>query len=114
MPSEPLRERDAPDRRGADSDELIVTKLSPWSLVDNVARRSAAVAARGMEVFAIVDHSSRPQEVGLELRDTRLVICGSSAAMARCRTTCAAYPAGAPSGLRGFVTSRGATWSLGT
>jgi len=55
----------------------VVTKLSPWSVHDTVARLSAIVAARGLKVFAVVDHSGEAELVGLELRDTKLVIFGS-------------------------------------
>jgi uncharacterized protein (DUF302 family) len=55
----------------------IVTKLSPWSVDETVSRLSAVVAARGMKLFAIVDHSSEAEAVGLELRNTKLVIFGS-------------------------------------
>ena len=81
MPMEPLTERDVPDRRGDGSDDAVVTKLSPWSVADTLARLSAVVAARGMEVFAVIDLSGK-RDVGLELRDTKLVIFGSRAAMA--------------------------------
>jgi uncharacterized protein (DUF302 family) len=55
----------------------IVTKLSPWSVDETVSRLSAVVAARGMKLFAIVDHSGEAEAVGLELRNTKLVIFGS-------------------------------------
>ena len=55
----------------------IVTKLSPWSVDETVSRLSAVVAARGMKVFAIVDHSGEAEAVRLELRNTKLVIFGS-------------------------------------
>jgi uncharacterized protein (DUF302 family) len=61
-------------------DRDVITKLSPWSMEDTVARLSAVVAARGMEVVAIIDHSARARVVGLELRDTTLVIFGSASA----------------------------------
>lgn len=55
----------------------VVTKLSPWSVTDTVSRLSAVVAARGMKVFAVIDHSGEAKEVGLDLRDTKVVIFGS-------------------------------------
>ena len=55
----------------------VVTKLSPWSVADTVARLSAVVAARGMKVFLVVDHSGEAEANGLELRDTKVVIFGS-------------------------------------
>jgi uncharacterized protein (DUF302 family) len=55
----------------------VTTKLSPWSVSDTVARITAAVAARGMKLFAVIDHSGEATNAGLELRDTKLVIFGS-------------------------------------
>ena len=77
MPSERSANPDVPERRGEVGDEAVVTKLSPWSMADTVARLSAVVAARGMEVLAIIDHSRKARDVGLDLRDTELVIFGS-------------------------------------
>ena len=69
MPSErPERIADAPG---------VVTKVSPWSIADTVARLSAVVAARGLKVFAVIDYSDEARRVGLALRDTRLFIVGS-------------------------------------
>lgn len=64
------------ERPGAD-DEITVTKVSPWSMADTVARLSAVVAARGLKVFAVIDHSDEARQVGLVLRDTKLFIVGS-------------------------------------
>lgn len=58
----------------------VVTKLSPWSAADTVARLSAVVAARGMKLFAVIDHSGEAEQVGLEMPDTKLVLFGSPAA----------------------------------
>ena len=55
----------------------VVTKLSPWSAADTVARLSAVIAARGMKLFAVVDHSGEATASGLELRDTKVVFFGS-------------------------------------
>lgn len=55
----------------------VVTKLSPWSVADTVARLSAVVAAQGMRLFAVIDHSGEAAASGLELRDTKVVFFGS-------------------------------------
>jgi uncharacterized protein (DUF302 family) len=57
--------------------DQVVTKLSASSVQDTVARLSAVVAAKGMKLFAVVDHSGEARAAGLELRDTKLVIFGS-------------------------------------
>jgi uncharacterized protein (DUF302 family) len=80
MPSEPSAKGGVGDERSDVGDVAVVTKRSPWSLSDTVARLSAVVAARGMEVFAVIDHSGNALDIGLELRDTKLVIFGSTSA----------------------------------
>ena len=77
MPSERSLEREVPERPSEGAGEAVVTKLSPWSVADTIARLSAVVGARGMEVFAVIDHSGNAREVGLQLRDTKLVLFGS-------------------------------------
>jgi uncharacterized protein (DUF302 family) len=55
----------------------LVTKVSPLSVADTVSRLSAVLAAGGMKLFAVIDHSGEAKSNGLELRDTKLVIFGS-------------------------------------
>jgi uncharacterized protein (DUF302 family) len=55
----------------------LVTKVSPLSVAETVARLSALVAGRGMKLFAVIDHSGEARANGLELRDTKVVIFGS-------------------------------------
>jgi uncharacterized protein (DUF302 family) len=69
------------DRRSEEGDDAVVTKLSPWSAADTLARLAAVVAARGLEVYAVIDHSDKAREIGLDLRDTKLVIFGSASAV---------------------------------
>ncbi len=58
----------------------VVTKESPRSVAETVRLLSDTVAARGMKVFAVIDHSGEAREHGLELRDTSVVIFGSPVA----------------------------------
>ena len=55
----------------------VVTKTTSQSVEDTVARLQAVVTARGMKVFAVIDHSGEAKTAGLELRDSKLVIFGS-------------------------------------
>ena len=80
MPTEGAR-GDTVDRARERAETGVVTKLSPWSMADTVARLSAVVAARGLEVYAVIDHSGKARDLGLALRDTKLVIFGSPAAL---------------------------------
>ena len=69
--------RSAPPAQETVSDAIVVTKTSPWSMADTVARLSAVVAARGLKVFAVIDHGDEARQVGLALRDTKLFIVGN-------------------------------------
>jgi uncharacterized protein (DUF302 family) len=55
----------------------LVTKLSSRSVSETVDRLTSIVQAKGMMVFAVIDHSGEAARVGLELRDTKVVIFGS-------------------------------------
>jgi uncharacterized protein (DUF302 family) len=65
------------DSVGLGNHSGVVTKLSPWSVQDTIARLSAVIAARGMKLFMVIDQSNEAEAAGLELRDTKLVIFGS-------------------------------------
>ena len=60
-----------------EADGDVVTAVSPRSVADTVSRLLDLVAARGMKVFAVIDHSGEAKASGLELRDTKVVIFGS-------------------------------------
>jgi uncharacterized protein (DUF302 family) len=61
-------------------DQEIMTKVSPRSVADTVRLLSETVVAKGLKVFAVIDHSGEARERGLELRDTSVVIFGSPVA----------------------------------
>jgi uncharacterized protein (DUF302 family) len=58
----------------------IITKLSSLSVSETVERLTAAIAAKGMKLFTVIDHSGEAAASGLELRDTKVVIFGSPTA----------------------------------
>jgi len=58
----------------------VVTKASPRSVADTVSRLTGLVTAKGMKVFGVIDQAAAAREVGLELRETTLVMFGSPAA----------------------------------
>jgi uncharacterized protein (DUF302 family) len=58
----------------------VVTKLSPRSVTDTVSRLTDLIAAKGMKLFGVIDQSAEASRVGLQLRDTTLVLFGSPAA----------------------------------
>jgi uncharacterized protein (DUF302 family) len=62
------------------SEPDVVTKISPRSVADTVARLTGMIAAKGMKLFIVIDQSAEARQVGLNLRETTLVIFGSPAA----------------------------------
>jgi len=77
MQSEPSTHSNSGDPVEPADGQIVVTKASPWSMAETVARLSAVVSARGLKVFAVIDHSEEARRVGLDLRDTKLFIVGS-------------------------------------
>jgi uncharacterized protein (DUF302 family) len=63
-----------------DRDEDVVTKPSARSVTDTVARLTELLGAKGIKVFAVIDQRAEARAVGLDLRETVLVIFGNPAA----------------------------------
>ncbi|MGB6772476.1 MAG: DUF302 domain-containing protein [Candidatus Dormiibacterota bacterium] len=66
------------DRTRGESD--VVTKASPRSVPDTVARLEDVLSSGGVKVFDVIDQSAEARQVGLQLRDTVLVIFGNPTA----------------------------------
>jgi uncharacterized protein (DUF302 family) len=62
------------------SGDELVTKLSPRSVEETVARLTDILAEKGVKLFAVIDHSGEAEAAGLELRDTKVVIFGAPTA----------------------------------
>ncbi len=77
MASQPSGATQTEGRIGSNEVAGVVTKASSRSVSDTVSRLTSMVEAKGMNVFAVVDHSGEAERVGLELRDTKLVVFGS-------------------------------------
>ena len=58
--------------------EGLVTVASALSPKDTMDRVEAEIAARGMTVFARVDHAAAAEAVGLPLRPTELLVFGNA------------------------------------
>lgn len=61
-------------------DRGIVTRPSPFSVSDTIDRLQKAFAAKGVRLFALVDHSGEAEKVGLSMPPTKLLIFGNPAA----------------------------------
>ena len=60
---------------GAEPD--VVTKRSPRSVSETVARFTDMLSGKGVRIFAVIDQADAAREVGLELRETVLVLFGN-------------------------------------
>jgi uncharacterized protein (DUF302 family) len=59
------------------ADNGIVEILSSHSVDETVARLKRILDAKGVTLFAVVDHSGEAEKVGLKMPETRLLIFGS-------------------------------------
>lgn len=59
------------------SDTGILTVASPHGVKDTLDRLEAVLEAKGMTVFARIDHAGGAKKAGLELADTELLIFGN-------------------------------------
>jgi uncharacterized protein (DUF302 family) len=55
----------------------VVTKLSPRSVADTTTRLTGILGAKGVKLFTVIDQAAEARQVGLQLRDTTLVIFGN-------------------------------------
>jgi uncharacterized protein (DUF302 family) len=63
--------------RTPDAQSEYTTKSSPWPAGETVKRLLAGITGRGMTVFATIDQRAAARGVGLDLRETVLIIFGS-------------------------------------
>ena len=57
--------------------DTVVTKPSKYSVPETIGRIESAVTAKGMQVFALIDHGGEAKKVGLAMRPTELLIFGN-------------------------------------
>jgi uncharacterized protein (DUF302 family) len=50
---------------------------SPYAVDETVRRLESVLAQRGVQIFALVDHSGEAAKVGMKMRPTKLMIFGS-------------------------------------
>jgi uncharacterized protein (DUF302 family) len=58
----------------------VITKASPRTVAETVARFSGIAKAKGLRVFTVIDQAAEARQVELALRDTVLVVFGNPAA----------------------------------
>lgn len=55
----------------------VVTKPSKYPVSETIGRIEKAVTAKGMQIFARIDHGGEANKVGLAMRPTELLIFGN-------------------------------------
>lgn len=58
-------------------DHGIIAKPSKYSVPETINRLEAAAKAKGIVVFARIDHSGEAEKIGMSLRPTQLLILGN-------------------------------------
>lgn len=61
----------------AQADSNLRTKPSKYSVSETLDRIERAVTAKGMQIFARIDHGGEAQKVGLTMKPTQLLIFGN-------------------------------------
>ena len=59
------------------ADAGLITRASPYSVTDTVDRLESTAKARGLVVFARIDHAGEAQKAGLSMKPTVLLLIGS-------------------------------------
>lgn len=62
---------------GLAADGTVVTKPSKYSVPETINRIEKAVTAKGMQIFARIDHGGEAKKVGLTMRPTELLVFGN-------------------------------------
>jgi uncharacterized protein (DUF302 family) len=65
---------------GFKQEQGAVTRASPRTVADTVARLTDLLRARGLRVFSVIDQRAEAQSLGMQLRETVLVRFGNPAA----------------------------------
>lgn len=55
----------------------LIQVASKYSVDETVRKLGAAFVGKGMQIFALIDHSGEAEKVGLKMRPTKVVIFGS-------------------------------------
>ncbi len=59
------------------SDNGLIQVSSPYAVEETVKRLQSVLAQRGVQVFALIDHSGEAEKVGLKMPPTKVLIFGN-------------------------------------
>ena len=59
------------------TDNGLITLRSRYAFDESIRRLSSAFREKGLQIFALIDHSGEAEKVGLTMRPTKVLIFGS-------------------------------------
>lgn len=72
-----MTENGAPETPALPAPEGLVSVASPYDATETLERLRQAIAARGLTLFMVIDHSGEAAKAGLKMRETKVVIFGN-------------------------------------
>ena len=54
-----------------------ISSASKYSVTETISRLSTILKSKGIEIFALIDHSGEAEKAGLKMRPTQLLIFGN-------------------------------------
>ena len=61
----------------AEADDGLIVKQSPYSVADTLDRLEKLLKAKGVVIFARIDHAAGAKKAGMELRPTQVMLFGN-------------------------------------
>ena len=95
----------------ADADAGLVAKPSRHGVPETIARLEAVLKAKGITVFARVDHSGEAEKAGLKMRPTQLLVFGNPKAGTRLMQDSQAIALDLPLRVSVWEDERGRVWA---
>jgi uncharacterized protein (DUF302 family) len=92
------------------NDRGIVSRRSPHSVDDTIARVKTLLDAKQIALFALIDHSGEAAKAGLAMRPTKLVVFGNPRAGTPAMTVAPSLAIDLPLKLLVWEDEQGAAW----
>lgn len=92
------------------ADNGIASLPAKGTVQETVAKLQQLLAAKGVAVFAVIDHSGEAQKVGLSMRPTKLLIFGSPKAGTPLMQAAPSVAIDLPLKILVWEDAQGATW----
>lgn len=64
-------------RMSEQTENGLVSLASPYSVDETVSRLQTVIAAKGIKIFALIDHSGEADRAGLRMPNTKVILFGN-------------------------------------